>query len=66
LIFTNEKAVLEGVEEAPTPTLAPRKLKEYIRKQVKGKALPAEKIRLIKEALEGMPAQVVEEEADEE
>jgi hypothetical protein len=65
LVFTNEKAELEDMEEAPTPTLQPRKLKEFIRKQVKGKALPADKIRQIKEFMEGAPDQVGEEEEEE-
>jgi hypothetical protein len=67
LIFTNDKAELVDMEEAPVPTLQPRKVKEHIRKQIKGKALSADKIRQIKELVEGVPDQAVEEvaEADE-
>jgi hypothetical protein len=61
LIFTNDKAELENVDEAPTPTLQPRKLKEYIRKQVKGKALSADKIRQINAVLAGAAGQTTEQ-----
>ena len=65
LVFTNDKAVIGEVEEAPVPTLLPKKLKEHIRKQVKGKALGAEVMRKIKDALEGTVVEVVEEETEE-
>lgn len=52
LIFTNEKVNLVEVEDAPTPTLQPKKLKEYIRKQVKAKSVSMEKIRQVKSLLE--------------
>ena len=64
LVFTNDKALIGEVEEAPVPTLGPKKLKEHIRKQVKGKALPAEVMRKIKDALEGTVVEVVEEEEE--
>ena len=64
LVFTNEKAVIGDVEEAPVLTLQPKKLKEHIRKQVKGKALGAELVRKIKDLLEGTEAEVVEEDEE--
>ena len=53
LVFTNEKVILQDVDEAPTPTLQPKKLKEYIRKQVKGRPVSMDKIRQVKTVLEG-------------
>jgi hypothetical protein len=65
LVFTNEKANLQDVDDAPTPTLQPKKLKEYIRKQVKARSVSMDKIRQIKAALESQngkaPAETTQE-----
>jgi hypothetical protein len=53
LVFTNEKVNLQDVDDAPTPTLLPKKLKEYIRKQVKARQVSMDKIREVKAILEG-------------
>jgi hypothetical protein len=53
LVFTNERANLQEVDDAPTPTLQPKKLKEFIRKQVKSKPVSMDKIREAKGLLEG-------------
>jgi hypothetical protein len=53
LIFTNEKVNLQDVDDAPTPTMLPKKLKEFIRKQVKARPVSMDKIRKTKDALEG-------------
>jgi hypothetical protein len=52
LIFTNEKVNLQDVDDAPTPTLQPKKLKEFIRKQVKARPVSTDKIRQVKALLE--------------
>ncbi len=52
LVFTNEKSVVEDLEEAPVPTVHARKLKELIRKAGKSKSLSTTKIDLIRQALE--------------
>lgn len=56
LVFTNEKVELE-VEDAPTPSLPAKELKEFIRKQAKDGAFPMTKVKEIVAALEkNLPA----------
>jgi hypothetical protein len=52
LVFTDERATLE-TDDAPTPTMASKKLKEFIRKKAKAKSLSPDRILEIREALEG-------------
>ncbi len=51
LIFTNEKAIIEA-DEAPTPAISIKKLKDFIRKTAKEKALNPAKITEICSAIE--------------
>lgn len=51
LVFTNERAQVEA-EDAPTPTISLKKLKDTIRKAAKGKTLPPEKQKDIQQAIE--------------
>jgi hypothetical protein len=55
LVFTDERAVLE-TDGAPTPTMQSKKLKEFIRKKAKTKSLSMDRIREVREALEGTTA----------
>lgn len=48
LIFTNDRAEIEA-DDAPTPTLPARKLKEWIRKSAKEKSLSPDKAQKLKE-----------------
>jgi hypothetical protein len=52
LVFTDERAVLE-TDEAPTPTMESKKLKDFIRKKAKSKSLSMDRIRELREVLEG-------------
>jgi hypothetical protein len=61
LVFTDERTVLD-VEDAPIPTLPAKKLKEFIRKAAKAKTLSAERVREIREVLEGTTEIVTEKE----
>ena len=51
LVFTDENVQITA-EEAPTPTIQVKKLKEMIRKKAKSKALSVDRARLIQQALE--------------
>jgi hypothetical protein len=55
LVFTDERAELE-TDEAPIPTITAKKLKEFIRKKAKSKSLTLDRIREIRETLEGTTA----------
>jgi hypothetical protein len=50
IVFTNPKAVIKS-EESPVPAVTQEKLKEYIRKQVKGNTFPPEKLADLKQKL---------------
>jgi hypothetical protein len=50
LVFTDNGASIQ-VEDAPVPTLASDKMKEYIRKQVKSEPLPVEQMKLVQSLL---------------
>jgi hypothetical protein len=50
LVFLSDKAQIEA-ENAPTPTMLGKDLKEYLRKTTKGKVLTSEKARPIQVAL---------------
>jgi ribosomal protein L1 len=52
LVFYNEKAVLEA-EETPIPAVTAKKLKEFIRKNAKEKAMTMEQVEAIEDAIEG-------------
>lgn len=51
LVFTNERIEITA-DDAPTPTLPAKKLKDFIRKKSKDKILAQEKASMIKEVLE--------------
>lgn len=50
LVFTNESAELKA-EDAPAPTVSPKKLKELIRKSAKSKPITNDKAREIQQAI---------------
>ncbi|MDD5369165.1 MAG: hypothetical protein PHQ40_08775 [Anaerolineaceae bacterium] len=50
LVFFNEKATVE-VDDAPTPTLPVKKLKDFLRKRPKDTSLTPEKLRVLEAAL---------------
>ncbi len=50
LVFSNEKAIIEA-DKAPIAALPAKKLKEYIRKQVKESKLSNEKLAILEELL---------------
>ncbi|MGE5222897.1 MAG: hypothetical protein ACM3PY_10675 [Omnitrophica WOR_2 bacterium] len=47
LVFTDERAKLENLEEAPVPTLPKSKLKEFIRKSAKTKSFSMDRVNEI-------------------
>ncbi len=51
LVFTDSRAVVEA-DDAPIPAMPVKRLKEYIRKTTKGKALPPDRVKEIKQAIE--------------
>jgi hypothetical protein len=50
LVFTNETTEL-AIEDAPTPAVSPKKLKELIRKSAKPKPIPIDKVKEIQQAI---------------
>jgi hypothetical protein len=55
LVFTDERTELQ-TDDAPFPTLSSKKLKDFIRKTAKAKSLSAERVRTVREAIEGTSA----------
>ncbi len=51
LLFTDERAVLENVEEAPVATMDVKKIKEFRRKTAKSHPFSMEKVKQIREAI---------------
>ena len=57
LIFTDPRAEIEDIEGAPVPAVAPKKLKDTVRKSAKEKLISVEQLELIKSELgEGQAA----------
>lgn len=52
LVFTDERVELD-TDDAPVPTLTSKKLKEFIRKTAKSKPFSMDRVREVREALEG-------------
>lgn len=52
LVFTDERVEL-NTDEAPVPTMTSKKLKEFIRKTAKSKPFSMDRVREVREALEG-------------
>jgi hypothetical protein len=61
LVFTDERVEI-NTDNAPVPTLQSKKLKEFIRKAAKTKPLSADRIREVREALEGTTQLLTEKE----
>ena len=61
LVFTDERVEIDA-DAAPIPTLQSKKLKEFIRKTAKAKPLSADRVREVREALEGTTAILTEKE----
>jgi len=53
LVFLNDNAELD-INDAPYLTVGARKLKEYIRKSAKGKALSPEKVKEVETAIDNI------------
>lgn len=51
ILFTDERAVLDHVEEAPVPTMEIKKLKEFLRKTAKTHPFSMDKVRQVQEAI---------------
>jgi hypothetical protein len=52
LIFTDPRANLVDVKEAPVPAMEPKELKEFIRKQAKSRPMSMTKVKKIQDAIE--------------
>jgi hypothetical protein len=52
LVFTDERTEIDA-DNAPIPTLQSKKLKEFIRKTAKAKSFSADRVRELREAIEG-------------